>query len=99
MTNVTNDTNCTLQNNFISTIIIGYILHINMILKGSKKATFLGLRALYTNVYKKTFYKNVHNTYLQFNFGLSSRPCKLQVSVYEIERKTFLMMFQNNIIL
>lgn len=48
---------------------------------------------------KKTLYKNVHNTYLQFNFGFSSRPCKLQVSVYEIERKTFLMMFQNNIIL
>lgn len=48
---------------------------------------------------KKTLYKNVHNTYLQFNFGLSSIPCKLQVSVYEIERKTFLMMFQNNIIL
>lgn len=53
MTNVTNIKNCTLQNNFISTIFIGYILHMNMILKGSKKATYLGLRALYTNVYKK----------------------------------------------
>lgn len=53
MTNVTNIKNCTLQNNFISTILIGYILHMNMILKGSKKATYLGLRALYTNVYKK----------------------------------------------